>query len=486
MSSVKTNYIFNTINTLSGMLFPLITFPYVARVLMPEGIGIVNFYNSIIGYITLFCSLGIPLYALRQVARVREDRSLRTKLAIELLSLNVFFVIIGYIIVAVLCITVNQIIEHRILFILMSSNILFVAIGCEWFYQGIEDFRYITIRGLIVKIICVILLFVLVRDKNDLIYYGLYSVVGVVGGNVFNFIRLKKHLDIQNVSLTDLRPFTHIPGVFKIFLLTIIGSIYLQLDSVMLGFLSGNTSVGYYTGAIRLTKLLLGIVTSLGLVLLPRLSSLYGKNNTEFNNLIIKSYDFIIMLALPISIGLLLLSQPLVEIFCGKAYIPSISPLQILSPIIFFIGLSYIAAQSNFARGKENITIYVGIVGAVTDLILNFILIPKYSAVGVAIATSITEGTILLIYMVMNFHQHHCMPFSIKHLSNCIISCLIMSIILLLLKDICTSDILEIILLPIIGGISYALSLLLLNDSTYLSAFHTILTKIRGNTNAKD
>ncbi|MDE5851164.1 MAG: oligosaccharide flippase family protein, partial [Muribaculaceae bacterium] len=174
MASIRKNYIYNTLNTISGMLFPLITFPYVARVLMPEGIGLVNFYNAIINYITIFCSLGIPLYALRETAKVKNDKCQLSTTTSEILLLNIIFTLFGYVLVTILTFTVPQIKDHKLLFILMSSNILFVTIGCEWFYQGIEDFKYITIRSLIIKTICVILLFIFVKDKSDIIYYGLY------------------------------------------------------------------------------------------------------------------------------------------------------------------------------------------------------------------------------------------------------------------------------------------------------------------------
>ena len=190
--SVKVNFILNLINIGTQMLFPIITFPYVCRVIGPEGIGQVSFFQSIISYITLFTCLGIPMYAVREIARVRNDIVEMNKTAIEILLFHLLLTILGYLVVSVLCLVVPQIHDNTPLFLVLSLTILFTAFGCEWFYQGIEDFKYITIRGLVVKFVSLGLLFVFVKTKEDLIYYGLYTVFGILGGNIFNFIRLRR------------------------------------------------------------------------------------------------------------------------------------------------------------------------------------------------------------------------------------------------------------------------------------------------------
>lgn len=164
--SVKVNYILNLINTGTQMLFPLITFPYVCRVIEPDGVGQVNFFQSIISYISLFTCLGIPMYAIREIARDRNDVVKMNRTAVEILLLHSMLTLIGYAVVAILCLTVPQIQVNIPLFLILSLTIFFTAIGCEWFYQGIEDFKYITIRGLIIKIISVVLLFIFVKSKR--------------------------------------------------------------------------------------------------------------------------------------------------------------------------------------------------------------------------------------------------------------------------------------------------------------------------------
>ena len=334
---------------------------------MADGIGQVNFYLSIINYISMFAGLGIPTYAIREVAKVKSDVKVMNQVAVEILLLHTFLTLLGYIVVGVVALTVAQVQVNLPLFLILSTNLFFITIGCEWFYQGIEDFKYITIRGLIVKMLSVALLFVLVKDRSDLFYYGIYSVVGVVGGNVFNAFRLRKYIKFRLLGLKELRPMRHLIPALRIFLLNIVASIYLQLDTLMLGFLKGNEAVGYYTGAIKLTKMLMGVTSSLCVVLLPRLSNLaVGNKREEFDRLLKKALDYVIVIAAPMSMGLVIMAPTLVYLFCGEGYVPSISTMQITAPIILFISISYVLVQSIFSLGKENITIITGIVGALT------------------------------------------------------------------------------------------------------------------------
>lgn len=219
--SVKANYLFNLINSASQLLFPLITFPYASRIMLADGIGQVNFFQSIISYISLFTCLGIPMYAIREVAKVRDNTMEMTRTTVEILLLHAFLSILGYLVVAVICMTVVQVQTNIPLFLLLSTTIFFTAIGCEWFYQGVEDFKYVAVRGLIVKVVSVILLFLLVKTKEDILWYGAYSVLGVLGGNIFNFIRLRKYLCWGMVSFHTLCPMRHLKPALYVFALNV-------------------------------------------------------------------------------------------------------------------------------------------------------------------------------------------------------------------------------------------------------------------------
>ena len=386
--SVKVNYILNLINTGTQMLFPLITFPYVCRVIEADGIGQINFFQSIISYISLFTCLGIPMYAIREIARDRSDVVQMNQTAMEILLLHSMLTLVGYAIVAILCLTVPQIQVNIPLFLILSLTIFFTAIGCEWFYKGIEDFKYITIRGLIIKTVSVVLLFIFVKSKTDLLYYGCYTVFGVLGGNIFNFFRLRKYIHRENIIFSELHIKRHVKPVLKVFSFSVVTSIYLQLNTVLLGFLKNALAVGYFAAATKVMQMLLMMSSCLGSVMMPRASHLIAENKEdEFNRLIQKSYDFTLAIALPMTIGLIFCVPSLITALCGVKFEHSILPSQIIAPIILMVAISNVfGIQVLFPKGKINIVTFCCGIGAVADLILNLCLIPFFSYIGTSIA----------------------------------------------------------------------------------------------------
>lgn len=386
--SVKVNYILNLINTGTQMLFPLITFPYVCRVIEADGIGQINFFQSIISYISLFTCLGIPMYAIREIARDRSDVVQMNRTAMEILLLHSMLTLVGYAIVAILCLTVPQIQVNIPLFLILSLTIFFTAIGCEWFYQGIEDFKYITIRGVIIKTVSVVLLFIFVKSKTDLLYYGCYTVFGVLGGNIFNFFRLRKYIHRENIIFSELHIKRHVKPVLKVFSFSVVTSIYLQLNTVLLGFLKNALAVGYFAAATKVMQMLLMMSSCLGSVMMPRASHLIAENKEdEFNRLIQKSYDFTLAIALPMTIGLIFCAPSLITALCGVKFEHSILPSQIIAPIILMVAISNVfGIQVLFPKGKINIVTLCCGIGAVADLLLNLCLIPLFSYIGTSIA----------------------------------------------------------------------------------------------------
>ncbi len=386
--SVKVNYILNLINTGTQMLFPLITFPYVCRVIEADGVGQVDFFQSIISYISLLTCLGIPMYAIREIARDRGDVVKMNRTAVEILLLHSMLTLIGYAVVAILCLAVPQIQVNISLFLILSLTIFFTAIGCEWFYQGIEDFKYITIRGLVVKTVSVILLFIFVRSKADLLWYGCYVVFGALGGNIFNFLRLRKYIHRRNIIFSELHIRRHINPVLKVFSFSVVTSIYLQLNTILLGFLKGAVAVGYFAAATKMMQILLKMSSCLGSVMMPRASHLLAENKeSEFNALIQKSYDFTLAVALPMTIGLVFCAPSLITTLCGVKFEHSILPSQIIAPIILMVAISNVfGIQVLFPKGKINIVTLCCGIGAIADLILNLCLIPFFSYIGTSIA----------------------------------------------------------------------------------------------------
>lgn len=474
--SVKVNYILNLINTGTQMLFPLITFPYVCRVIGAEGIGQVNFFQSIISYISLLTCLGIPMYAIREIARDRNDAVKMNRTATEILLLHSMLSLVGYLIVAILCIVVPQIQVNIPLFLILSLNIFFGAIGCEWFYQGIEDFKYITIRGLIIKIISVILLFVFVKSKTDLIYYGCYLAFGILGGNVFNFFRLRKYIHFENIIFSDLHIGRHIKPVLKVFSLSVVTSIYLQLNTVLLGFLKNALAVGYFAAAIKVMQMLLQMSSCLGSVMMPRASHLISENKeSEFNTLIQKSYDFTLAIAMPITVGLIFCAPCLITTLCGVKFAESILPSQIIAPIILMVAISNVfGIQVLFPKGKINIVTLCCGIGALTDLILNLCLIPFFSYVGTSIAYLGAEvaTTVSMYFIGRQYIPIQC--FKQSHL-NYLLGCIMMAVVLFVISRLQLSSFYILILQGCFGLLVYFIMLCVQKDAILMQ----VLSKIK-------
>ena len=482
--SLKKNYLLNLTNTISTMLFPLITFPYAARIIMADGIGLVNFFSSIISYISLFTCLGIPMYAIRETARVRDNQKELSKTTTEILLLHASLTILGYIAVFIIACTVPKVMVDIPLFLILSTSIFFTAIGCEWFYQGVEDFKYITLRAITIKTLCVILLFVLVKTKDDLMYYAIYTVVGSVGNNIFNFVRLRKYVKLKYLNFRELNPSRHLKPALHIFVLNLVISIYVNLDTVMLGFLKDSASVGYYTGATKLTKMLLGIVSSLGTVMVPRLSNLIQNGQMDdFKRLSQKAVDFVFALSFPLFIGLIVTAPTLIRLFCGPSYEPAISTLQIISPILLFIALSnVIGIQILYPQGKENIVIKCTIFGAITNFTLNLLLIPLLANDGAAIATCVAEFTVTFIMLIIG-RKFIPIDYSVKRYANHIIGGALMFIAIFAIRTfVFLPSIVELMLQFFVGIVIYV-GYLLINKDTLM--MNLVVNQIKSRINAR-
>lgn len=463
------------------MLFPLITFPYVCRVIEAEGIGRVNFFTSIIQYISLFTCLGIPLYAVREVARDRNDVVKMNRTATEILLLHTLLSLIGYLIVGVLCLCVPQIQADISLFLVLSLTIFFTAIGCEWFYQGIEDFKYITIRGIIVKCIAIILLFVFVRTKEDLIFYGWYTVIGVLGGNVFNFFRLRKYIHRENIIFSQLNLRHHLKPVLKIFSFAVVTSIYLQLNPVLLGFMKNALAVGYFTAATKLMSMFMRLSSCLGAVMMPRASHLIAENKEEeFNSLIQKSYDFTIAVSFPLVMILVITAPLIVNLLCGPEFAPAVLSSQIVAPVILMVGISNVMGiQVLYPKGKINIVIFCCFIGAVTDLILNVCLIPSFSYEGTAVAYL---GAEVATTFSMYFIARKYLPIRYIHKSHLVylLGSVLMTVVMMsALRLLPYSDLPLLIILGILGFLVYGITLLVAKDVMFWSIIDKLLERNR-------
>ncbi len=477
--SLKKNAVYNFINTLTSLLFPLIVLPYASRIMLADGIGKIEFFTSIINYVILFTSLGIPYYAVREIAKIRNNERLLTKTTVEILILHLALSFVGYLAVFVLTSVVAKIQVDIPLFLLLSLSIALTAIGAEWFYKGIEDFKYITIRNVAVRSVCLVLLFLLVKTRDDIMWYAAYTVFGTLGGYIFNFFRLRKFIHLRNFDWRTLSPLSHLRPSLHIFAINFIASIYINLNMVMLGFMTNDAVVGYYSRAIKLSQFALAAITSLGMVMMPRLSHLIasGQKN-EFNRLANKSINITLAAALPITVGLIIMAPTLIRLLCGPDFEPAILTLRIIAPVVFFIAVSnVIGIQIFYPQGQENKVIFSTAVGATINLILNIILIPRIAQNGAALGSVMAEASVMLTQFIIGMSF---IPFKIlnKSFVNYFIGALIMGVGICTVWSLHLSDIANIIIIPLVGTAIYFAFLYFRRDELCLEVISLVKNKI--------
>lgn len=393
--SVAINAILNMILTVSNFMFPLITFPYISRVLMAEGIGKVAFATSVAGYFTLVASLGIPTYGIRECAKVREDKEKLSKTVHELIIINAIMTAISLLLFLLITVKVPRITENAILMYINMLGIILNIIGVNWVYSALEEYAYITKRALLFKILSLIAIFLFIKNSDDHIIYAAILVGAAGGSNIMNFLNLKKIISFKNYKEYKFKK--HLRGVLVFFAQSAAITIYTNLDSVMLGIFKGDFEVGLYAAACKIKYVLLALITSVGKVMLPRLSY-YAENGreSEFSTLIVKNIYFVLSMSLPIIIFIIYTARECVIFLSGEGFIGAVKPLQILIPSILLIGLSTIlGVQILTPRNMEIYALYAAIIGAVVNIIVNTALIPAYGVVGVAVGTLMAELSVL-------------------------------------------------------------------------------------------
>lgn len=389
----------NFILTISNFIFPLVTFPYVSRILGADGIGAVQFATANIAYFTNVAMLGIPTYGIRAVAKVRTNKKNLSKTVQEILFINSISAVLALIMLLVAVIAIPQFRTEKELYLVLSSAVFLNVIGVEWLYRGLERYSYITMRSILGKVFAFIVMVIFIKQSDDYIVYGATTIIASVGFNIFNFINLFRIVDMKPIGFKEMNLKRHLQPIFTFFLLSISTTIYSNLDTSLLGFIKGNVEVGYYAAAVRIKLVLVGVVTSLGTVLLPRLSYYFEtKRMEEFVSIVKDALNFVLLLSIPMTLFFIFNADNVIYFLSGTEFFPAILPLQIVLPSIIFIGLSNVTGiQVLVPSNREHLVVQSTVIGAVINLILNAILIPAMSVSGAALANVISELLVLLI-----------------------------------------------------------------------------------------
>lgn len=476
--SLKENAVLNMTKAVMSLVFPLITFPYSSRVLGPVYIGKVNFAQSIVSYFALVAALGISTYAVRGSAKFRDDRENLSVFVKEVFSLNMISTVIAYVLFALAMVVVPAFEAYRVLLCVCGSSILFMTLGMDWLYTGLEEFKYITIRSIAFQFISLILLFVFVRNQNDYLKYAGISVVSSVGSNICNFIHARHFVDFSVKALSLKK---HLKPVFILFAMSAAVSIYTVLDTTMLGFIKGDEAVGIYTAATKINRMVIMMITAATAVLLPRLSYYADKDRNEFLRLVNKAVQFVVMFSVPCAAGLFILAEPAVILFSGEQFLPAIPVMKIMNAVIVFIGVtSVIGSQIFMSVGKERFTLFSVIVGATANFVMNMILIPRFGATGAAIGTVCAEFSVTAIQFVWAREYFEFKRFLV-HVLKILVSLSVMSICVSCVCRFFKVYAMELILGTISGALIYSLCLFILRDSLLVEILNQLLVRFYKN-----
>lgn len=409
-ASIKKNFLMNAILSISSFIFPLISFPYINRVLQSLNKGKVVTATSVISYFIMFSQLGIPAYGVKACASVRDDKEKFSKTVHELLILNLVTSLIAYVVFFAMILIVPDFRGELKLFLVMCPNILLCAIAIDWMYRALEKYDYITVRSLIFKVIAIIAMFILVHKKEDYVIYGAITIFASSASSVLNLINARKYIYVKKLKGYNFK--RHFKATLAFFAMSCATTVYLHLDTIMLKFLSGSSDEGFrqagvYDTAVKVKSILTGIVTSLGAVLLPRASYYFQQNRMdEFRKMTKKALNLVFVLSLPLMVYFMIYAKDAVLFLSDESFLEATLPMQTIMPTIVLIGITNIIGyQILIPSGKINEVLKSVVIGAIVDLIFNFAFIPFIKCEGAAIGTLLAEISVL-IYQVIYMVRH--------------------------------------------------------------------------------
>ena len=472
--SIAKNYAYNLIYQVLTLILPLVTTPYISRVLGAERIGIYGYTHSIVSYFILFGSLGVALYGQREIAYAQENSEKRMKNFVEIVSFRFITVFIASLIYFfVFMIQGEYKVYYSILFLALAA----VAFDISWFFQGLEEFKKTVLRNIVVRLSSITLIFIFVKKPEDLTKFILiYSLADFIG-NLSLWLYLPKYFKGQKIKNINL--VRHILPILLLFIPQIANQIYNVLDKTMIGFIiADKTEVGYYEQAQKVIRLLITIATSLGVVMLPRMASTFASGNKEkVNEYMVKSFNFVFLLSFPLVFGIISISKEFVPIFFGKGYDDVVTLINIISPVVLLMGIANVVGTQYLLPTKHQKEYTFSVtVGLIVNFFLNWLMITKWGAIGASVATVLSQ-LVVDILQLRNIRKEIDLKSVYKTSIKYLISSLVMFAVCQIVRVFGLVGWLSIIDQIVVGIIVYFGILLLIKDE-YIYAFITKILDI--------
>lgn len=466
--SIAKNSLYNLLYKGFTALFPLLTTSYISRVLMPEGVGMVDYANTIVTYFVTIAALGIPNYGVKLIASYRSDEEKRSKSFVELVTINgistLICIIVYYILVNVTELFCGKIPLMNTMGIVLILNFF----NIDWFYQGLEEYGYITSRSIFIKILSFVLMLLFVKSKDDFLIYALILCFATAGNYFLNVFNARKYLSFSKKEKFEYH--RHLKPVFVLLAATVATEVYTMLDTVMLEYYQGDAAVGYYTNAVKIVRMIYTVTIAMVATFYPRISSLYSEGKKEeANGLLSTGTKVILLISIPAVVGLIGIADKIIPVLLGDSFLPSIAILRVLAVLVFVFSIAYFLGHIVLmATGNEKVILKATIGGAIINAILNYILIPIISGMGAAIASVSAE---IFVTGIMLFYSKRIIKINISktYIKSLLISVLAMIIPMLIIKDISSNYYIGLSVVVIVCASVYALFLLITKNDIAIS-----------------
>ena len=473
--SLSLNAILNGARSILNMLFPLITYPYITSVLSVDELGAYNFSLSIVNYFALIAGLGVSSYAIREGARIREDRNALSAFANQMLEINLISMCCAYILLFLTLVVSGVLVPYRKLILLLSIQMLFTTIGVEWLYSIFEEYQYITIRSIVFKIISIFLLFILVKKQGDIFQYAAVVMFATAGSNILDAFFARKYIHFSFCKLRELKK--HIRPIMILFASNIAVMVYVYSDTTMLGLMTNDYTVGIYAVSSKVYSMMKSVLSAVLIVSIPRLANIYGSGEQDtFKKIVQNITDTITILLIPSVVGIILQSKNIILFISNEKYMQAISSLIILSLALIVCMYGWIYNQCILLPAqRENIILKSTIISAIFNIALNYVLIGIWKENATAFTTFIAEGVMLGI---CGWHGRKICRIRVfnKNLITVCVGSIAVLFICRLVSYLDLQNMMELLVSIILSGVSYIVVLFLLKNTIVVNT----VIKIKG------
>lgn len=463
--NIAQNYLYNLLYQLLVIIIPLIVAPYLTRILGAEMLGVYSYTLSISAYFVLVGTLGTAMYGKREIAYIQDDREKVSQYFWEIMVIKICTMGVSSVLFYNIFVKSNH--EYGVYYTILLMELIANIFDISWLFQGLELFKKIIFRNLIIKVISVLTVFTIVKTQDDLYKYFLIYTSSMMLANLSLWVNIRKHVCL--VKINKINVIKHIIPSFSMFIPQVAVQLYTVLDRTMIGYIIADKSeVGFYDQSQRLVATILTIVTSLGTVMLPRISNTFAKGDIEaVKRYIYKSFEFVFFLSIPMSFGIISVSKYFIPIYLGEDFIYVATLINILAIIIVFIGMSNVVGVQFLLSTKRQKMFTISVfAGAIMNFIFNLILIRRYGALGASVATVIAEFTVIIVqlYVVrkeLNIKKIICISKNYLLAGSVMYICVTNLITSGLLRF---GDLAKIVICVIIGIVIYFIVLIILKD----------------------